>query len=181
MNNKVVRNLIVRYFLLILLGLGNLSIIYFLFTPLTVYPVFLFFKQFYNAHLSTGNVIQIGIDNIRLISACIAGAAYYLLLILNLATPLNFKKRMQSLAFLIFSFLILNIIRIIVFSIFFLKKYPFFDLSHELVWYFGSSVLIIILWFVNVWLFKIKEIPVYTDARNLLQDMINSKNRTKRL
>ena len=70
-------NLFIRYILLVLFGIGNLFIIYFIFTPLTVYPVYwildLFYKIIFNPFSKT---IFIGNYQIELINACIAGAAY---------------------------------------------------------------------------------------------------------
>ena len=102
---------------------------------------------------------------IDLIPACIAGAAYYLLLILNLTTPMKLNKRLRSMLFLFATFLILNIIRIVIFSVLLANGYSYFDLAHKITWYFTSTALVVLIWFSNVKLFKIKQIPVYTDFK----------------
>jgi hypothetical protein len=51
------------------------------------------------------------------------------------------------------------------------KGFQYFDVTHMTVWYFGSTVLVVALWFVNVWIFKIKEIPIYTDAKTIFWEI----------
>ena len=169
MEREKIFSLILRYVILILLGLFNLSIFYFIFTPLTVYPVFWFLDSVYGASLLYGNVIFFEKYFASIIPACIAGAAYYLLLILNLTTPMKTKTRIRSIIFLIASFLVLNIIRIIIFAVLITKGYQYFDLTHTATWYFGSTVLVILIWFSSVMIFSIKTIPVYTDIKSLVE------------
>jgi exosortase/archaeosortase family protein len=178
MKPKEVYALITRYILLIALAIPNLFLFYAIFTPLTLYPTFAILNLFYGANLLAGNIIFLNGVYIQLIPACIAGAAYYLLLILNLTTPMPLPKRIRSLLFLFTAFLVLNIIRIVVFSFLAVQGFQYFDISHNLTWYFGSTILVIILWFSNVLIFKIKNIPIYTDVTNLLSDII--KKPTKR-
>jgi hypothetical protein len=79
------------------------------------------------------------------------------------------KIRIKSTAFLIFSFLIFNIIRLFVFSALFFGNYPYFSIAHKAAWYFGSTLLVVILWFANRSLFKINAIPAYTDIKTLFK------------
>jgi len=165
-------NLIIRYGILILLSLANLAIFYAIFTPLTIYPVLGILKLFGEASLiPTTPTILFNTLRIEIIEACIGGAAYYLLLILNLTTPMNIKKRMNSILFLFLSFLILNILRITFFSLIFYNGYSYFDLAHKMIWYFGSTIMVIIIWFVNIIAFRIKEVPIYTDVKNILSNI----------
>jgi exosortase/archaeosortase family protein len=179
MDLKQTLSLLSRYIILLFLSINGLFILYWAFTPLTVYPVFWVLKYLYEAKLI---LIQTGLGQIYfkgyyadVIKACIGGLAYYALLILNLTTPMNLKKRLKSLAFLLGFFLILNTGRIVLFAILFKAGYQYFDLTHELSWYFGSTLLVVILWFANVFIFKIKTIPVYTDVMNLIKDITNEK------
>ena len=171
MNKKEVISLLFRYSLLIIIAIPNLYIFYKIFTPLTVYPVYFVLKSAYNAILLEGNTIFFKGYYAALVPACIAGAAYYLLIILNLTTPMKLKKRIKSLIFLILAFLIINILRIILFASLFSIGYKYFDLTHKLTWYIGSTILVVFIWFVNVMLFKIKEIPIYTEFKFLLSDI----------
>ena len=178
MNSRESFSMFVRYFALILVGVFGMGVIYAIFTPLTIYPVFWILNLFYSIDLEN-NTLFVNNFSINLIQACISGAAYYLLLILNLSTPMESKKRIKSLAFIIVSFLILNIVRIIIFTVLFIAGFSYFDLAHKLVWYFGSTILVVAIWFVNVNLLKIKSIPAYTDLKNLF-NKIDNKGKRKR-
>jgi len=159
-----------RYILLVILGLFNLKLIYLLFTPLTIYPVFwILFLFDKGTTLFPGGIIFSQGVYFEIIKACVAGAAYYLLLILNLSTPMDLKKRVKSIGFILSAFLILNIARIIVFAELFAFGYEYFDSTHLITWYFGSTALLIAVWFLNVRLFKIKSIPIYSDAMGLIK------------
>lgn len=164
---KTIHSIFIRYIILVILGIPNLFVFYFIFTPLTVYPVFFLSDILYNANLLPGNIISLQGILVNIIPACIAGAAYYFLLILNLTTPMHLKKRIQSILFLFLMFLILNIIRIIIFINLALNKVQYFDLAHKTTWYIGSTILLIIIWFVNLSIFKIQSIPVITDLKSI--------------
>lgn len=166
-----------RYILLVLLALGNLYLFYIIFTPLTVYPVSWILHQAYGAVLLEGNVLFLNGHYVEIITACIAGAAYYLLVILNLTTPMNFRKRLVSLAFLLLAFLILNILRIIAFAALLESGSLYFNLAHEAVWYFGSTLLVIFIWFANILIFRIRGIPVYSDVMYVINSAFAHKPR----
>lgn len=171
-------DLIIRYCLLVIIGIFSLQIFYFIFSPLTIYPVFFFLKFFFSASL-TNNLILINNMPIELIGSCIAGSAYYLLLILNLSIPkINLGKRIGLLFFSFFCLLVINISRIIVLSFMFVSGTSFFDLTHKLFWYAGSTIFVVAIWFFSVWLFKIKEIPFYSDIISLLK---NKKSQIKKI
>ena len=169
MKNKETAFLFIRYLILFLIALHGLFIIYFIFTPATIFPSFFVLKEIYGAVLN-GNVISFAHGEIALVSACIAGSAYYLLLVLNLSTPMEIKKRVKSILFLLVSFLFINIIRIVVFSYLLYSGFEYFDIAHKAAWYFGSTVMVIILWFINIHIFNIKDIPIYTDFSGLIKE-----------
>ena len=99
----------------------------------------------------------------------------YLLLILNLTTPMRLNKRLKSILFLFSTFLILNIIMILIFSFILESGYNSFDLAHEFTWYFTSTTLVVLIWFSNVKLFKIKKIPVYSDFKSIYEKIRRKK------
>lgn len=176
MKAKEAYDLVARYVVLGLLGTFNLKLFYLIFTPLTVYPVFWIVSLFTESStLLPGNILFFsGLpDYVEIIPACIAGAAYYLLIILNLSTPMEIDKRMKSLGFILLTFLVLNVARILIFIGLLNLGYQYFDIAHSFVWYFGSTILIILIWFLNVWMFKIQGIPVYTDFKRIFGDIIN--------
>lgn len=179
MIGRSVSDILTRYFVLALLGLGNLWIFYTVFTPLTVYPVFLILNSFYDALLFSGRIILINRTiPIELIEACIAGAAYYLLLILNLTTrEIGIKTRVKMIVFAFLAFLIANIIRISLLSVLAVSGSTYFDITHRVFWYALSTVFVVAIWFTQVKIFKIKSIPFYSDIKFLLR---NRKSRRKK-
>ncbi|MEK6878531.1 MAG: pacearchaeosortase, partial [Nanoarchaeota archaeon] len=127
--NRNIANLLVRYLTLVALGLGNLYLFYAIFTPLTVYPVSWILNLFYNAFLLNETTINLNGLVISIIPACVAGAAYYLLLCLNMTTPMKINKRIKSILFLFSSFLAVNILRMIVFSIIYINGFEYFNIA----------------------------------------------------
>jgi exosortase/archaeosortase len=175
MNNKELSGLIFRYLIVVLIGLFGISLLYAIFTPLVVYPSFWILRLFFTGITLQQSTFVLGSSSINIIPACIAGAAYYLLLILNLSSPMPKKTRANSLIFLLSALSALNILRLVVFSSLFFSGFSYFDIAHKAVWYFGSTILVVGLWFVNVRLFNIKSIPAYTDLTNLRRIARKSK------
>lgn len=163
--NKRVSSLILRYIFLLLISLGNFWILYKIFTPLTLNSSYFILKLFYSDASIAGNVVSFSGNSVGIISACVAGAAYFLLLLLNLGVSMSVNKRIKSLCFIIISFFIVNIIRIVVFSILFAANYSSIDILHKITWHILSIVFVIGLWFIAVKIFKIKEIPLYSDLK----------------
>lgn len=170
-----------RYLIIIILALFNLSIIYIIFTPITISLTALVLKVVYSDSLLFPSTTTLFVQGgyINLIPACIAGSAYYLLLLLNLTTPMDEKTRAKSISFLILSFLFINVLRIFIFSILFVSGFQYFDLAHRWVWYLGSTFLVVALWFINILIFKISEIPIYSDIMNIIRDIKGRKTNKK--
>ena len=166
-----------RYILLIIIGLPGPYLFYLIFTPLTIYPVYAILKLVYSSILLEGNILVLNSHSISLIPACIAGSAYYLVLILNLATPMNLRARLKSLLFMFISFLFLNILRIVIFSALFVGGFELFDIAHKTVWYLGSTLLVVAIWFFAVYAFKIRTIPFYTDFKTLFSYVRKGRRR----
>lgn len=161
----------IRYIFLALIALPNLYIFYFIFTPLTVYPIYFMLSLFFEASL-IGNIVLVNNETaIHLIEACIAGSAYYLLLILNLSTAgIKLKKRVGMILLSFASLLIINLIRIFLLSLLFISGSLWFDFTHKLFWYSLSVIFVIAIWFAEVRIFKIKNIPVYSDIKFLYKN-----------
>lgn len=167
-----------RYLAAIILGLNSLFVFYFIFTPLTVYPVYFIISLFDSgARLLEGNLLFYSGIYAEIIPACVAGAAYYLLTLLNLTTPMEWKKRLMNLGFLLGSFLVLNILRIVFFASLSVRNENYFGAAHLATWYAGSTILVAALWFAGVWLFSIKQIPMYSDIRGLLKDVVGKRKK----
>lgn len=174
--NKKFLSLFLRYFLLILIGLFWINLIYNLLTPITSYAIYFLLKLFINAQINQ-NIIYLphGII-LELIPSCIAGAAYYFLLILHLSIPnIKIKKRIKMILLGFSLLFIINVIRIILLSFLLISNSGFFNIVHKIFWYFLSIVLIVFIWFFEVKVFKIKEIPFYTDLNFLYKNSLLKK------
>lgn len=162
---EFIYSIFLRYLILIITAIPDFWIFYFIFTPLTIYPVYLVLNLIFNASLS-GDLIVIHGATIKVIDACIAGSAYYLLLIFNLSIPnVKFRKRLKMISFAFLSFLAVNVARIIILSVIVLTKPSIFDISHKLTWYIGSIIIVVLIWFIEVRKYDIKDIPFYTDIK----------------
>lgn len=162
----------IRYLIIVLIAIPNLFIFYFIFTPATIYPLLGLFKIFFKEVLLIERTFRIS-DKffIEIINACIAGSAYYLLFILNFSIPnIKIKKRIKMLLFSFGFFLALNILRIFIFSLLFIySSQNFFDITHKLFWYFGTTIFVVLIWFIEVKAFKIRDIPIYSDIVSLIK------------
>lgn len=169
--------ILLRYLILVAVAIPNLWIFYTIFTPLTVYPSYWLSDLFLGAFLTSKTTFVIsGGFNISLISACIAGAAYYLLLILNLATPnIKVKKRLLMIGASFLTFLILNIIRVVLLAWIYISDNAIFDITHEIFWYALSTLFVVGIWFAEVKIFKVKDIPVYSDIKFLIKHSLKFK------
>jgi len=167
---KAIVSILLRYSFILIIALIFFYSEFFnkLLFLLTIYPVKFLLGSFYEVILS-GNIILIDSLAIEIIPACVAVSAYLLLLILNIITPMNLKKRAFSVIFAILSLLIINILRIFVFSLLLINNYAYYDIIHKIFWYVLSIVFVVGIWFVSVSLFKIKGIPAYTDASFLFR------------
>jgi len=166
--------ILLRYIALLLLAVPNLFLFYFIFTPLTVYPSAFFLSLFYETSLQ-GNTIIANQIAIRIVEACVAGSAYFLLLLLNLSVPMHPRKRIYSIIFSLSLFYIINIIRIFIFSLLLLNHFKYFDITHKFFWYVLSGVIVFLVWFFTIKPYKIKEIPFYTDIKFLYKLTRNRK------
>ena len=133
-------DIFVRYAILILSALPNLYLFYFVFTPLTLYPVYFLLNLFFEPSLM-GNIILVNKIPIEIIKACVSGSAYYLLFILNLSIPnIKIKKRIKMILVAFASLLVLNILRIFFLSLMLINNSVWFGITHMLFWYVRVDV-----------------------------------------
>lgn len=159
-NSKII-SIASRYSILILLGLGNLFIFYKTFTPITIAFVSSLISIFYKTNI-IGSRIIFNSTTIELIPACIAGSAYYLLLILNLSTPnIKITKRITAIILSFVILLLFNSLRIFTLSLF--SNSYYFNQIHMFFWYFLTTVFVMLIWIITIKIFKIKSIPFYSD------------------
>jgi exosortase/archaeosortase family protein len=165
-DSKSFLEIFVRYSLLLAVSIPNIAIFYFIFTPVTLYAVYFLLGILFPVSLSGSTILLDEVAFVSLIPACIAGAGYYLLFVLAFSVQgLNVIKRISLLCFSFLSFFIINILRIVFLSVLYFNDSPFFEIAHEFLWYFGSIILTIVIWFLGVYFFKIKSIPFYSDLK----------------
>ncbi|MDP2925600.1 MAG: pacearchaeosortase [Nanoarchaeota archaeon] len=163
-------------YLILLAIMFSLPLIYKIITPLTIYPVFYILKLFYSNVSSLNDLIIINLKTyVKIIPACVAGSAYLLLLILNLTLPMGIMKRIYFILLSFLMLLIINIIRIVLFIILYHNDFTYFDLTHKFFWYFLSTLFVVMIWFVSVKIFKVKDIPFYSDAKVLIRSIKKKK------
>lgn len=159
------QSILIRYALLLVSAFPNFWIFYLIFTPLTIYPIYFLLNIFFDVSL-IGRTLIIGDLSIKFINACIAGSAYYLLLVFNLSIPnVVFSKLIKMIVFSFVSFLIVNLIRIFVLSLLAISGSSYFSITHAIFWHLISTVFVVAVWFAEVKLFKIKTIPFYSDIK----------------
>jgi len=178
--SKKIIGLFARYFLVLLAGLGNLYLIYKILTPLTVYTVNAILSIFTKTILIE-NTIYLTNVVIEIIPACVAGAAFYLLLLLVFSTSdIGPKIRTKAIILAFAIFFILNITRILILVP--IIEQPYYDAVHWIFWHIVSTAMVVAIWFGIIKFYKIKSIPVYSDLKymkGLIYPHKNSKRKKK--
>ena len=165
--SKKILGIFTRYFATLLIGTGNLYVIYKILTPLTIYILSAILSIFTNATLC-GNTINMNGITIELVSACIAGSAFYLLLLLIMLTA-DIKPETRAKA-IITSFAMLfalNILRMLVLIPIISASY--FETIHWVSWHIISTIFVVGIWVSIAKIYKIKTIPIYSDIKYFLK------------
>ena len=175
--SKRIRGIFLRYFLLLFAGIGNLYIFYKILTPITVVSVGAMLSLFTEIIIS-GNLILVKSVIIEIAPACVAGAAFYLLFILIFTTAeIKPKKRFLAIITATAMLFFLNISRIVFLSLLVNKAY--FFVVHWVLWHIASTLFVVAVWFIIVWIYKIKSVPIYSDIK-YLNSLRKSGKKSKR-
>jgi exosortase/archaeosortase family protein len=168
--------ILARYVFLLAIGLflAYSGFFYKLFLLLTIYPVSFLLSIFYDSFVYQ-NMVLVETMNIEIISACVAVSAYFLLLILNFTVSMSLKQRIKTLIFSFAALLILNILRIFILSVLLLENFVYFDIVHKIFWYSLSILFVAGIWLLAVFLFGVKNIPVYSDFKFIFSLLKSSK------
>jgi exosortase/archaeosortase family protein len=166
--------IVLRYIILLVLVL-NSYLIYKIFTPLTIYFTFISLKFFYPVIVFGNQILINHLKTIEIIPSCVAGSAYMLLLILNLFVAMKPKQRIYSILFSFSLLFILNILRIVILSVLLVNNFEYFYITHKLVWYVLSTILVVGVWFLTIKLFSIKEIPAVSDIKCFISNIKETK------
>lgn len=178
--DKQIKNIVEifsRYLLIVVLGLGNLYLFYEFLTPLTI-SILDAILSLSGDSLVIGNSIHFKRVIFEIIPACIAGSAFYLMFILVFSTrEITFRRR---LAVLLSSFVLLfsfNMTRLV--FLVSIVRASYFQAVHWLLWNFVSIIFVVGIWILMVHLFRLKNIPIYSDLKYLF-DSIDSGKKSKR-
>ena len=163
--SKVI-NFSIRYLILILVAIPGLNLFYYVFSPLTIYPSYFLFNLVFDASLYNNLILINSNSVIEIIPSCVMGSAYYLLLILNLSVPnIKLGKRLFMILSSFLTLLIINVLRIFLLGTLYTSNSPWSDPLHVFFWYFLSIIFVLGIWFVQTKIFRIKEIPFYSDIK----------------
>jgi len=171
---KEIAGILIRYIVALLISLIAffIPLFSFIFKPLTVWPTVFFLRAFYDVVFNNLTSIVVHGHNILFVEACIAGSAYFLLLILNLLTRgINLKKRIFIFVFGALLLLVMNILRLLVLIPLIVEEKIIFELIHKVFWYGISTGYVIIIWILSVFIFKIKNIPFISDIQFILKSI----------
>jgi len=128
-----------------------------------------------------GNNLLIAGQSLEFVSACVATSAYYLLALLVLLTK-DVKPKTGAYVFLTGAFLIfvMNVARIGI-LLFILVRFGenWFDNAHIFFWQFVSTAYVALVWIFLTYKFKVKSIPVYSDALFLFSKSVFHKKRKR--
>tara|TARA_Y100000310_G_scaffold130047_1_gene129215 strand:+ start:235 stop:762 length:528 start_codon:yes stop_codon:yes gene_type:complete len=161
-------SLILRVFLALIL---RVEWIYFIVSPLTLLLSYSFVSLFgYDVVINFSSSRMVVEDRIlNFVEACSAGVAYYLLALLILLTK-GIKWGLRLKMFLIGSLMIffVNLVRVLILIIV-LVEYGvyYFEAIHLFFWDVVASVLVVGIWVFLTEKYKIKEVPILSDLREL--------------
>ena len=168
-----------RYVFIFLLGIGNLFLIYKIVTPITIFLVGKTVTLFGSIY-SLGNLFYFSDFNVMLIPACVAGSAFFLLVFLVFSTAnISPKKRILALLTSTAILLLLNYIRIILMIS--IANTLYFETVHWIFWNLTSVLFVVVIWFFVAKIYKINEVPIYSDIKYLisLRNKKPSKHKNK--
>lgn len=146
-----------------------LQLYYIIFTPLTVYGSYLLLS-FYNPNV-IGDTLFINKWTFDIVSACVAGFAYFFLLVLVLLTKdIKFLNKIKMILLGFALIYLFNIIRIAVLILISINLgFGVFDKIHMIFWNLFSGAYVALVWIFLVLIFKIKSIPIYDDIKYLFK------------
>lgn len=156
--------LFTRYLTILALGLGNFYILQKIIEPLTINTSNLILSLFHETTL-LGNTINFNQTSIEIIPSCLAISAFYLLIALILAIPMQPKTRTKAILTATISLFILNVARISFLAS--ITSSQSFELVHWILWHAASTVFVVIIYISTIKLYKIKAIPIISDLKTI--------------
>ncbi len=164
-DEKKTINIFLRYSLILILGSFNLYIIYKILTPLTIQATSLAIRIF-TPTILTSNIIQFNQTTIQIVPACVAGSAFYLLLVLFLSlSTMSPKARLRAILTALTALFTLNITRILFLAS--IANYPSFETIHWIFWHIVSTIFVVAIYIATIRYYKIKQLPIISDLKYL--------------
>jgi len=151
-----------------------------LFTPLTISATVLLLQIGYDP-VVIGQTIIVQEKTFRIIEACVASGAYYLLWLLILLTRnITWQQRTKLVIVCWSSLWAFNVLRIVgLIVIADIGGWDAFDAVHLLLWKLVAGVAVAIIWIGAVSYYHIKSIPVYDDLKWLWQQSLFAQKNKK--
>jgi exosortase/archaeosortase family protein len=148
-----------------------IPLFYLIFKPLTVGLTGLIMDIFYNVQINGSTLFFPSFNaSIEIVDACVAGSAYLLLFLLNILTKdIKILKRIYILLFSFACLFLINVIRLIIIIPLFLNNSAWFDFTHKFFWFFLSIVFVALIWILTIRVFRISEVPIYSDVAFILK------------
>jgi len=175
---KKILGLFARYFAMLLIGAGNLYVVYKVLTPITIHTVNTVLSIFTKTVLE-GNIIHLSNVGIEIVPACVAGSAFYLLLMLLMSTAnIRPQTRIKAIITALVMLFVLNILRILILIP--MANASYFEIVHWIFWHFVSIIFVVIVWFSIIKMFKIKEVPIYSDIKYIGSLVKTKKSKRKK-
>ena len=176
--SKKILGLFARYFSMLLIGAGNLYIIYKVLTPLTIHILNIILSIFTNTILD-GNIIHLSKVGIEIVPACVAGSAFYLLLLLLMSTAdIKPETRTKAIITAFAMLFALNLLRILILIP--MANAAYFETVHWISWHIVSTIFVIGIWLAIVKMYKIKAIPIYSDVKYIKSLIKTKKSKRKK-
>jgi exosortase/archaeosortase family protein len=171
------KNLIIRFLVILVISL-NFIWFYVVLTPITIYLSYLLVGLFYSVVL-VGDSLGINGIGFKFVEACVAGAAYYLLLLLVIGLKdISWIRRAKM--FLLGGLLLLavNLLRVFILIVLDLELGKnYFDAVHLIFWNFVSAIAVVLIWIFLVKKFKIESIPFVSDIKYFYERSLLKKRK----
>jgi exosortase/archaeosortase family protein len=168
--NLWILDIVLRY-IIAALSFLIVPVFYVVFKPLTIGLTWLIMGIFYHVQIQGSSLFFPGFNaSIEIVSACIAGSAYFLLFLLNILTrDIKILKRIYALLFSFVCLFLINAIRLVIIIPMFLNNSVWFDFTHKFFWFILSIVFVVLIWLLTVKVFRISKIPVYSDVASIFK------------
>jgi len=165
---RILWSIFARYAMGLVFGLFCLGALYTTLTWLTLHVLRILFIFVGETPIVYETMLRLSTLVVELIPACVAGAAYYLLLILTLATAqITLSTRLRIIATSFTALFLLNTLRILILIP--LTGTEYFYEIHWLFWNLVSTIFVVGIWIWVTRRYRVRTIPVVSDFRSIMK------------